>query len=127
MPIPGGLPDPGMESESLASPKLASGFFTNVPPGKPSLCIYIYLYGGGGGSVAKSCPTLGTPWTVAHQAPLSIEFSRQEYWSRLPLPSPGDLSYPGIEPGSPALQADFLPTELRGKPLLKHYLVLLVF
>ena len=126
LPTPGGLPDPGMESESLASPKLASGFFTNVPPGKPSLCIYIYLYGGGG-SVAKSCPTLVTPWTVAHQAPLSIEFSRQEYWSRLPLPSPGDLSYPGIEPGSPALQADFLPTELRGKPLLKHYLVLLVF
>ena len=56
LPTPGGLPDPGMESESLASPKLASGFFTNVPPGKASLCIYIYLYGGGGGSVAKSCP-----------------------------------------------------------------------
>ena len=48
-----------------------------------------------------------TPWTVAHQAPLSVGFSRQEYWSGLPFPSPGDLPDPGIELGSPALQADF--------------------
>ena len=47
-----------------------------------------------------------TPWTVAHQAPPSMEFSRQEYWSGLPLPSPGDLPDSGIEPGSPVLQAD---------------------
>ena len=47
--------------------------------------------GGGGGLVAKTCPTLGTLWTVAHQAPLSMGFSRQEYWSGLPFPSPGDL------------------------------------
>ena len=47
-----------------------------------------------------------TPWTVAHQAPLSVEFSRQEYWSGLPFPTPGDLLDPGIEPGSPALQTD---------------------
>ena len=46
------------------------------------------------------------PWTVAHQAPPSMGFSRQEYWSGLPFPSPGDLPDPGIEPGSPALQAD---------------------
>ena len=52
-----------------------------------------------------------TPWTVAHQAPLSMEFSRQEYWSGLPFPFPEDLSNPGIEPGSPALQADSLPSE----------------
>ena len=45
------------------------------------------------------------PWTVAHQAPLSVEFSRQEYWSGLPFPSPGDLPNPGIKPGSPSLQA----------------------
>ena len=57
-----------------------------------------------------------TPWTVAHQAPPSMEFSRQEYWSGLPFPSPGDLPNPGIEPGSPALQADTLPSELPGKP-----------
>ena len=47
-----------------------------------------------------------TPWTVAHQAPQSMEFSRQEYWSGLPFPPPGDLLNPGIEPGYPAFQAD---------------------
>ena len=52
----------------------------------------------------------------ALQAPLSLEFSRQEYWSGLPFPSPGDLPNPGIEPGSPALQADSLPSEALGKP-----------
>ena len=57
-----------------------------------------------------------TPWTVAHQASTSMEFSRQEYWSGLPFPSPGDLPDPGIEPGSPALQADALPAEPPGKP-----------
>ena len=57
-----------------------------------------------------------TPWTVAHQAPLSMVFSRQEYWSGLPFTAPGDLPNPGIKPRSPALQADSLPTELRGKP-----------
>ena len=56
------------------------------------------------------------PWTVAYQAPPSMEFSRQEYWSGLPYPSPGDLPDPGIEPGSPALQADALPAEPPGKP-----------
>ena len=57
-----------------------------------------------------------TPWTVAYQAPQSMEFSRQEYWSGLPFPSPGDLPNPGIEPGSPVLQADALPSEPPGKP-----------
>ena len=57
-----------------------------------------------------------TPWTVAHQAPQSMEFSRQEYWSGLPFPFPGDLPNPGIEPRSPALQADALPLEPPGKP-----------
>ena len=70
------------------------------------------LYGGGGGLVAKSCPTLVTPWTLAQQAPLSMGFSRQEYWSGLPFPSPGDLPDPGIKPRSPALQEDSLPTDL---------------
>ena len=61
-----------------------------------------------------------TPWTVARQAPLSTEFSRQAYWSGLPLPPPGDLPSLGIKPMSPvspALQADFLPAEPSGKPL----------
>ena len=66
--------------------------------------------------VTQLCPTLTTLWTVALQAPLSIEFSKQEYWSGLPFPSLGDLSDPGIEPGSPALQADYLPSEPPGKP-----------
>ena len=57
-----------------------------------------------------------TPWTIACQAPLSLEFSRQEDWSGLSFPSPGDLSDPGIEPGSPALQADSLPS----KPLVNR-------
>ena len=58
-----------------------------------------------------------TPWTnIAHQAPSSMGFSRQEYWSGLPFPSPGDLPNPGIEPRSPALQADALTSEPPGKP-----------
>ena len=60
--------------------------------------------------VAKLCPTLTTPWTVAHQAPLSMGFSRQEYWSGLPFPPPGDLPDPGIKLLSPALLADSLPS-----------------
>ena len=58
-----------------------------------------------------------TPWTVACHAPPSMGFSRQEYWSGLPLPSPGDLPDPGIEPRSPALQADALTSEPPGKPI----------
>ena len=57
-----------------------------------------------------------TPWTVACQAPLSMEFSRQEYWSGLPIPSPEDLPDPGIEPRSPSLQADAIPSEPPAKP-----------
>ena len=65
--------------------------------------------------VTKSCPTLATPLTVAYQAPLSMGFSRQEYWSGLPFPSPGDPPDPGIEPRSPALKADALLSEPPGK------------
>ena len=56
-----------------------------------------------------------TPWTIAWQAPLSMGFSRPEYWSRSPFPSPGDLPNPGIKPGFPALQADSLPSKPPGK------------
>ena len=58
-----------------------------------------------------------TPWTVAYQAPPSMGFSRQDYWSGLPFPSPGDLPKPGTEPGSPTLQADALPSEPPGQPV----------
>ena len=79
-----------------------------------------------GGSVDKSewvkslsrIRLFATPRTVAHQAPPSMEFSRQEYWSGLPFPSPGDLPDQGIEPRSLTLQADALPSELPGNPLL---------
>ena len=69
----------------------------------------------GGGLFTKLCPTLVTPWTIADQASPSMGFSKQEYWSGLPFPSPGDLPNPGIEPGSPASQSDSLPTEPPGK------------
>ena len=58
-----------------------------------------------------------TPWTVAYQAPPSMEFSKQEYWSGLQFPPPGDLPNPGIEPESPALQADSLPLSHQGSLL----------
>ena len=67
-------------------------------------------------NIVHSCPTLCDPWTVAHQAPPSMGFSRQEYWSGLPFPSPGDLPDPGIEPRSPTLQADALTSAPPGKP-----------
>ena len=69
-------------------------------------------------SVVQLCLTLCDPMTVARQAPLSMGFSRQEYWSGLPCPPPGDLPDPGIEPASPVLAARFFATELPGKPSL---------
>ena len=74
--------------------------------------------------VAKSCPTLETPWTVACQSWNSpgkntgVE-KEKEYWSGLLFPYPGDLPNPGTKPGSPALQADSLPTEPPGKPKIR--------
>ena len=59
---------------------------------------------------------LATSWTVAHQASPSLGFSRKEYWSGLPFPSPGNLPDPGIEPGSPALKADALTSQPQGSP-----------
>ena len=67
--------------------------------------------------VSQSHPTLCDPMDCSHQAPLSMGFLRQEYWSGLPWPPPGDLPNPGIKPRSPALQAgDSLPFEPPGKP-----------
>ena len=57
-----------------------------------------------------------TPWTIAHQSPLSMGFSRQEYWSGFPFPTPGDLSKPGMKPASPVLAGKFLPLSPPGKP-----------
>ena len=69
--------------------------------------------------VKLSCSVVSdsaNPWTVAYQAPPSMGFSRQEYWSGLPFPSPGDLPDPGIKPMSPSLQGGSLPAEPAGKP-----------
>ena len=71
---------------------------------------------GGGGSITQLCPTFSTPGTVARQAPLSMGFPRQEYWSEFPFPSPGELPDPGIEPPSPALAGGFFTIEPAGKP-----------
>ena len=62
-----------------------------------------------------------TPWTVAYQAPPSMGFSRQEYWSGVPFPSPGDLPDPGIEPGFPAFQEDDLTSEPQGSPVAVQF------
>ena len=82
-------------------------FFTAEPPGKPHSVIVVQLL--------SYVRLFETPWTEGCQAPLSMEFSRQEYWSGLPVPSPGDLPDPEIEPGVPALQADSLLFEPAGK------------
>ena len=74
------------------------------------------ITGYGGGLIVKSCLTLGTLWTVECQALLSMGFSRQEYWSGLPFPSPGDLRNTRTEPGSPVLQADSLLMSYEGRP-----------
>ena len=74
-----------------------------------------------GGLVARSCPTLVTAWTIACQAPLSIGFPRQEYWSVLPFPPSEDLPDPETEPSSPALQAGSLLLSHQGSPHLHVY------
>ena len=77
-------------------------------------------------SVTQSWPTLWTPWTVAHQAPLSMGFPRQESWSGLPFPIPGDLPDPGIEPVSPAVAGGFFTTKPPRKLHLRVLLLLLL-
>ena len=112
IPSPEDCLDPGME---LRFPASQVNSLPSEPPRKPYFWHGVAL-------VSKSWLTLLTPWTVACQAPLSMGFFRQEYWSGLPFPSPGDLPNPGIEPRSPALQADSLPTELWGKSTFLTYL-----
>ena len=75
------------------------------------------------GLVPKSFLTLVTPWNITCQAPLSMGFSRQEYWSRLPFPSPVALPDPGNKLRFPTLQEESLPTELQGKPIKHHKVI----
>ena len=105
---PGDLPHPEIKPGSSA---LQVDSLSTEPPGKPlkprSTPIAVFVV------QLLSCVRLfATLWTLACQTPLSLGFFRQEYWSGLPFPSPGDLPSPGIEPWSPALQADSLPAEL---------------
>ena len=76
----------------------------------------IYTTCEGGGLITKLCLTLVSPWTVVCQAPMSMRFSKQEYWSGFSFPSPGSLPGPGIQPRSPALAASSSPSEPPGKP-----------
>ena len=99
-PSPGDLPNPGIKPGS-------SELQVDSLPAKPSESE---------SEVVQSCPTLCDPCTVAHQAPPSMGFSRQEHWSGLPFPSPGDLPDPGTEPRSPTLQADTLTSAPPEKP-----------
>ena len=102
-PSPGDPPDPGIVPTSLMSPALACGLFTTrATGGRAHSLSRVWLF--------------ATPWTVARQAPLSVGFSRREYWSGLPFTSPGDLPDPGVEPGSSVLQADSLPLSHWGSP-----------
>ena len=101
-PSPGDLPNPEIETVSIASPTLEGRFFTTVPPGKPIniyilklyiyiICKYIYIIYVKVKSLSR-VQLFATPWTVAHQVPLSMEFTRQEYWNGLPFSSPGESS-----------------------------------
>ena len=89
-PSPGDLPDPGIKPRS---PALQADPLPSEPPVLSLSSVQLFM----------------TPWTVAHQTPLSMGFPRQEYWSGLPFPSPGDLPEPGIKPVFPACQVDSLP------------------
>ena len=105
----GGSGQPRYWTLVFCSSCMAGRFLTTEPSGKPLISCMVVVVGGN--SVATSCLTLVTPWTIACQDPLSMGFSRQEYWSGLPLPSPGKLPDPRTEPRSPALQADSSLTE----------------
>ena len=94
-PSPGDLPDPGIEPRS---PALQADALTSEPPGEPSSHGHQQIQ-------SMHLCVCDAAWTIAHQAPLSIGFSGQKYWSGLPFPSPGDLPIPEVEPTSPASPA----------------------
>ena len=110
IPCSRGSSDTGIEPILLCLLHWQAGSLPLEPPGKPfqPLCNVV--------SAPQSCQLFATPWTVAHQAPLSMGFSRHEYWSGSPFPSPQDLPNPGIKPWSSVLQADSLLSELQGSP-----------
>ena len=127
-PPPGDLLHPQIEPVSLMSPALARGFFTTSTKARQKLLIIrkkiIYIYyviqkGDCYFSRLVMSDSFATPWTIAHQAYLSMGFPKQEYWNGLPFPSPWALPDPGVEPTSLALAGGFFTTEPPGKPLHK--------
>ena len=114
-PTPGDLPDPGIKPTFLASPALAGGLCTTRDPWEAhALCVCAKLL--------QLCLNV-TLWTIAHQAPLSMGFSRQEYWGGLPFPTPGYLLDPGIEPmflESPTLTGGFLHNSATWETPIPH-------
>ena len=125
-PPPDDLPDPGIKLMSPVSPALQADSLPEDPLGNLKSSLY-KCAGHSHSAVSGSA----TPWTVAHQAPLSMGSSRQEYWSEVPLPSPGALPGPGIEPMSPALASGFFSTEPPGmlhfkqEYFMENYVILL--
>ena len=113
LPHPGNLPDPGIKPESLASPVLQVKSLPLVPSGKPSVNIRKKKLS----EVTQLFLTLCDPMGCSLPASSIHGFSRQEYWSGLLFHSSGDLPDPGIEPGSPALQADFYHLSYQGSPM----------
>ena len=110
MPSSRGSSQPRDRTHISCSSCTAGRFFTPEPPERKKVKV----------KLLSRVRLFATPWTVAYQAPLSMGFSRQEYWSGLPFPSPGDLPNLGIEPGSPALQTDALLSEPPGKPQITY-------
>ena len=106
-PPSGDLPNPGIKPASHVSPELADVFLTASTTWE---ILHIFLK-----KLHSRVSLFVTPWTVDHQAPLSLGFPRQEHWGWLPFPSARDLPDPVIEPGSPALQGDSLPSEPPGR------------
>ena len=84
--------------------------------GRKNACLSLYIFSEQLSLCPRCVPLFVTPWTAALQAPLSMGIPRQKYWNELPFLSPRDLPKPGIKHGSPALQADSLPSEPTGKP-----------
>ena len=119
-PSPGDLHNPGIRPMSHVPPALTGGFFIAEPPEQLRISMLKVKV-----KSLSRVRLFATPWTVGYQAPPSMGFSRQESWSGLPFPSPGDLPDPGIEP--PALQADTLPSKPPGKPQYVEYLLNVFF
>ena len=113
-PSPGDPPDPGIVPTSLMSPALTGGFLTTEPPG---MCVCAQSF--------SRVQIFVIPWTVARQAPLSVGFSRQEYWSGVPFPPPRDLPGPGMEPqflAPSALAGRFFTTGPPGEAFLYPFI-----